>query len=153
MAELERAICETPPPNPGLDADLDRILLQALEKEPGRRYVSAAALAEDLQRYLDGYPVQARKASWLYSTSKFIRRNRLSVAAASALVLVLVGVSVAMTVLARQAKQQALTASQQARIANQTTDFLLGYLRRTTPSRGGATRSPPANCWTRELPN
>ena len=136
MAELERAICETPPPNAGLDADLDRILLQALEKEPARRYVSAGALAEDLHRYLDGFPVQARKASRFYSTSKFVQRHRIGAAAASALVLLLVGVSVAMTVLARRGKQQALNASQQARIANQTTDFLLGLFRASDPNQG-----------------
>jgi len=136
MTELERAICETPPPNPGLDADLDRILLQALEKDPLRRYSSAGALAEDLQRYLDGFPVQARRASWVYSTGKFVRRHRLSVAAASALALLLVGVSIAMTVLARRAKQQALAASQQARIANQTTDFLLGIFEANDPDQG-----------------
>jgi eukaryotic-like serine/threonine-protein kinase len=136
MAERERAICETPPPNPGLDADLDRILLQALEKEPARRYVSAGAFAEDLQRYLEGFPVQARKASWIYTAGKFVRRHQLSVAAATALALLLVGVSIAMTVLARRAKQEALAASQQARIATQTTDFLLGLFRASDPNNG-----------------
>jgi len=136
MGELERAICETPPPKPELDADLDRILLQALEKDPARRYISAGALAEDLQRYLDGYPVLARKASWRYSTGKFIQRHRLSVVTASALVLLLIGVSIAMTVLAQRAKQQALVASQQARIANQTTGFPLGLFQANNPDNG-----------------
>src|SRR6185503_9534630 len=43
-----------------LQGDLDAIVLRALRKEPGRRYPSAAALAEDLRRYLDGRPVLAR---------------------------------------------------------------------------------------------
>jgi eukaryotic-like serine/threonine-protein kinase len=136
MAELERAICVTPPPKPDLDADLDRILLQTLEKEPVRRYVSASALADDLQRYIDGFPVQARKASWTYFTGKFVRRHKLSVSAVGALALLLVGVSIAMTVLARRAHQQALIASQQAGIANQTTDFLLRLFQASDPNVG-----------------
>ncbi len=63
MGELERMICESPPSKPNLGADLDRIVLQALEKDPRRRYSSAEALAEDLERYLGGCPVRARACS------------------------------------------------------------------------------------------
>ncbi len=129
MGQVERAICETTPPRPHLDPDLDRILLQALEKDPVRRYVSAGALADDLERYLDGFPVLARTPSWPYTTAKFLRRHTLAASVAALLLVTLVAVAVAMTVLARRA-------SRQARIANQTTAFLLGLFEANDPSRG-----------------
>ena len=136
LGELGRTICEVPPPKPNLDADLDRILLQTLEKDPLRRYVSAGALADDLRRYLDGFPVLARTPSWRYSAGKFLKRHKFAAAAAAAFALMLMGVSIAMTVLARKATREAGLASQQARIANQTTDFLLGLFDANDPENG-----------------
>ena len=58
-----------------LQGDLDTILLKALRKEPGERYLSAEAFAEDIRRYLDGKPVRARRPTLSYRTAKFVRRN------------------------------------------------------------------------------
>ena len=49
--------------NPGLPVDLCAVLMQALEKEPGRRYASAADLAADLRAFLEDRPVRARRMS------------------------------------------------------------------------------------------
>jgi serine/threonine-protein kinase len=59
-----------------LAGDLDRIVLKALRKEPERRYGSARELAEDLRRYLNDEPIEARGDSLRYRTGKFLRRNR-----------------------------------------------------------------------------
>jgi non-specific serine/threonine protein kinase/serine/threonine-protein kinase len=66
-----------------LRGDLNFILLKALRKEPEARYSSAEHLADDIRRYLDGLPVIARKGTWSYRTSKFVRRHRVAVAAAT----------------------------------------------------------------------
>jgi serine/threonine protein kinase/TolB-like protein/Flp pilus assembly protein TadD len=59
-----------------LRGDLDAIVLKALAKEPAQRYPSAAALAEDLRRHLDGKPIQAQPARVAYRLHKFALRNR-----------------------------------------------------------------------------
>ncbi|MDH3223772.1 MAG: serine/threonine protein kinase, partial [Gemmatimonadota bacterium] len=64
-----------------LSGDLDWVLLKALRKEPEARYGSIQELAEDLDRYLRGQPVQARKPTLWYRTRRFVGRNRGPVAA------------------------------------------------------------------------
>ena len=70
-----------------LKGDLDNILMRALDADPHRRYESAAQLAEDLRRYLDHEPVQARPPTLRYRALKFTRRNRVPVAAGAAVFL------------------------------------------------------------------
>lgn len=104
--DLERVVCDTDPTPPSavlgaregrrLRDELDTIVAQAMQKEPARRYASAAALADDLQRYLDGLPVQARRDTSLYRLTKFVRRHRFGVAAA-AVVVALLGYTVVTT--------------------------------------------------------
>ena len=73
---------------PELDADIDTICLKCLQKEPGRRYESAYALADDLTRYLDGQPIQARPLGRFEQSVRWLRRKP-AVAALLALVLFL----------------------------------------------------------------
>ncbi len=64
----------------GIPADLETIVMKCLERDPARRYDSARALAEDLQRFLDGEPVLARRASPGYVLWKKARKHKLAAA-------------------------------------------------------------------------
>jgi serine/threonine protein kinase/TolB-like protein len=59
-----------------LRGDLDAIVLKALAKDPPQRYLSAAAMADDLRRYLQGRPIRAQPARVVYRLRKFVLRNR-----------------------------------------------------------------------------
>lgn len=109
IRDIEQAVTGDPPPKPSsavlkagdevaahrstsvtrlaktLSGDLDTIVLKALQKEPERRYTSVQQLEEDVRKYLAGLPLIARKDSFAYRASKFVRRNK---AAAVAFVIV-----------------------------------------------------------------
>mgnify|MGYP001207586727 CR=1 FL=1 len=89
-----------------IEGDLDRILLKALEKDKDRRYQSATALAEDLERYLAGEPVQARAASNLYILRKTVRRYRIQFAAAAVIAATLTVASIVTTYYAFRAARE-----------------------------------------------
>ena len=119
-AEIARVVCETeirPPSTLGnrrLRGDLDNIVLKAMKKDPARRYSSAVEFSEDIRRYLDGLPINARPDTSLYRTTKFVRRHWIGVSATAAAVMSLaVGVAVATraAVQARQADQTAQAVS------------------------------------------
>src|SRR6266436_1871387 len=76
-----------------LRGDLDAIVLRALAKQKQERYDSGAALAEDLQRYLSGEPVEARPDRPAYRLGKFVLRHRVGVVATVASMLLVVGLA------------------------------------------------------------
>jgi serine/threonine protein kinase/Tfp pilus assembly protein PilF len=114
LTDIERAICEKDPPLPShtintddsaeaggianardttanrlrrtLRGDLDNIVLMAMRKEPERRYGSAQQMAGDIQRYLDGKPVIARRDTLSYRSAKFVKRHWLPVAAGAGVI-------------------------------------------------------------------
>jgi tetratricopeptide (TPR) repeat protein len=118
--EIERVIClqEVPPPSaitPGVPRDLDNIVLMAMRKDPSRRYQSVDQFAEDILRYLHRLPVLARKDSLTYRTGKFVRRNRLMLAAATIVAASLVGgIVIAMS----QARRAERRLTQMVQLAN-----------------------------------
>jgi serine/threonine protein kinase len=74
--------------------DLDWVVMKALEKDRSRRYETASAFARDVQRHLDGDPVEAGPPSRVYRLRKFIRKHRAGLATAAAFALVLVTATV-----------------------------------------------------------
>lgn len=104
--EVARAITEEQPERPStallnarvtlhdsriLKGDLDNIVLMALRKEPERRYTSAAVLAEDIRRCLEGRTVVAHQDTFRYRATKFVRRNKSGVLAALLILLAILG--------------------------------------------------------------
>src|SRR5881398_4254345 len=72
--------------NPKIDRDLLTICLKCLEKDSQRRYPSALALAEDIERWLKHEPIQARRAGVFTRGRKWVRRNPTSALLAASLV-------------------------------------------------------------------
>lgn len=74
-----------------LSGDIDSIVLMALRKEPPSRYGSVEQFSEDVRRYLEGLPTVARRGTLGYRALKYIRRNKVPVAAAALILLSLIG--------------------------------------------------------------
>src|SRR5262245_8918830 len=97
--------------NPKVSRDLETICLKCLQKDPARRYASAEALAEDLERWLRGEPVLARPVGRLGRIGRWCRRNPALAAAGTAAVLATFGALIVLAVtvvLVSQARQEAL---------------------------------------------
>src|SRR5262245_218366 len=83
----------TPPRrvDPQVPLDLEKIILKATAREPGRRYQTAAALAEDLRLFLDGRPVRARPVGPLGRAWRWAVRRRRALLAAVGVAVLAVG--------------------------------------------------------------
>src|SRR5262249_22335457 len=94
-----RIICEETPKPPShvwseasdwkIDRDVETIALKALEKDPERRYQSAAAMAEDVERYLKNQPIRSRPPSTFYRFHKLVARHKAPFALLVAVVVLL----------------------------------------------------------------
>lgn len=89
-----------------LEGDLDNIVAKAMRKEPARRYVSVSQFSEDIRRHGEGLPVIARKDTLGYRTGKFVRRNKLAIAATALVALALMSGLVVATWQAYVASQE-----------------------------------------------
>ncbi|HEY2463487.1 MAG TPA: serine/threonine-protein kinase, partial [Steroidobacteraceae bacterium] len=168
LSEIERAICEKDPLPPSqmvsadelpesksiaeargtnakrlrraLDGDLNNIVLMAMRKEPERRYGSAEQMAGDIQRYLEGKPVIARRDTVSYRTSKFVRRHWLPVSAGAAATFMIVAFSITTYVQSvriaaerdRAAHQRELAEHERAR-AEEVSSFLVNLFKLSDP--------------------
>jgi tetratricopeptide (TPR) repeat protein len=130
-----RAVCEEeirPPSTLGnrLRGDLDIIVLKAMQKDPGRRYSSVVEFSEDIRRHLEGLPIAARADTLVYRVTKFVRRNRIGVAAAAAAVTALV---VGLAVSLYEARIAQRRFAQVRELAN---TFLFQFYDQVTPLAG-----------------
>jgi serine/threonine protein kinase/WD40 repeat protein len=93
--DLLRRIAEDDPPlprriRPAIPDDLEVIVLKAMAKEPADRYATAQDLADDLRRFLDDWPIQARRPSPLHRLRRWAKRHRSLVASLAVTVMVLI---------------------------------------------------------------
>lgn len=98
-----------------LAGDLDNIVLKSLQKEPERRYLTVAALAADIRRYLADEPVEARGDAWTYRSRKFIARNTRWLAAVAAAFIVVASLVIFHTVRVATERDRAQVAAAEAR--------------------------------------
>jgi hypothetical protein len=142
---------------PAIDRDLETICLKCLEKAPGRRYGSAEALADELDRWLRGEPIRARPSTRRERLLKWVRRRpavAALVALACASALVLGTGSLLFTIQLREQRDQAVANLRQGRFEQARAERLagnrwralelLGEVRQMATSDGAAGTGPVA---------
>ncbi len=135
----------------GLAGDLDLIIATALQRDPLRRYATAAAFAADLRCWLEGRPIVARPDSASYRLRKFVRRHRVGVAASILIATSLVGgLSAALWQTriarseARRADVERAKSERELARAERVKDFILTLFREQDPvSRASAQARTP----------
>lgn len=151
-SEVQHVVCDTDPPSPSeaartqlpgepapkaLKGDIDAIVMKALRKEPQLRYASTQAMAADIEAFLQGRPVSASQGTSGYRLRKFVRRNRVPVAAISVVILsLMVGLTVALWQ-ANVAREAAAEARAEASKATAVTEFLQEVLSQADPLESG----------------
>ncbi|MEZ4425207.1 MAG: tetratricopeptide repeat protein [Gemmatimonadota bacterium] len=161
--EMHRAVCEREPVAPSVAAadprrlgeaglerapvaperlrgDLDAVVLQALRKEPERRYRSVAELADDIRRHLDGFPVEARPETFGYVAGRFVRRHRTEVASAGLAAVLLLALAVVSIRSAVTSRQQAAALAVERDVAVEVSTFLEDLFRSSNPFAAGNER-------------
>ena len=121
LVEAARMIREDDPPPlgqraPACEGDLETIAGRALERDKERRYASASELADDVERFLNHRPIQARPPTTFYYLGKFVRRHRIIVAvsALAAAALIVGGIGTAIGFLrARENEKTALARAEE----------------------------------------
>jgi tetratricopeptide (TPR) repeat protein len=134
------------PPAPalsGFSTDLDWVVMCALEKDPARRYQSAAEFAADIKRFLQDEPILARPPSFTYLAGRWmVRHHTAAIAACAVLVTLVVAIFISLreAALARTAQSHAEAETQRAtqhdRRATQTGSFVSGLLDRVIEEIG-----------------
>ncbi|MGE3958579.1 MAG: tetratricopeptide repeat protein [Vicinamibacterales bacterium] len=148
--DVARALSGPEPPRPSLVApgrrrqlagDLDNIVARAMARQPAERYASVEQFADDIRRHLEGEPVLAREATWVYRAEKFVRRHPAGVAGAASLAVLAVGAGVTFAVQARRlarerdrAREAERGAREQAVTAESVVRFLVDLFQTSDPS-------------------
>jgi len=115
-----------------LSGDLATIVGRAMHRDADRRYATAAGLAEDVRRHLDGRPVLARGDSWSYRTGRFLRRNWLQLGLAGAALAAAVTFAVFHN---HRIAAERDRAQYQAETADSVSEFLISVFLESDPDR------------------
>ncbi len=127
--EIPRVIREEEPRrlssvNVSLRGDVETIVLKALEKDCARRYQSASELAQDIRRYLNNEPIEAKRHRTWYVLGKTLSRHRITATVAGALLLLVIAAAIALGFMYRTADHQRTLAERARRQAERTTEAL-----------------------------
>lgn len=120
-----------------LAGDLDAVLSKATQADPAARYASAAAFDADLESWLAGHPVRARRPTLWQHALKLVRRRPWASGLGAAAVCALTAAAVVATYQASQARAQAAQARVEAARAKSAKDFLVGLFDEANPDRNG----------------
>jgi len=145
--QAARVVCEQPAHSPSflgfatengkeyrLDKDLQTIVLKALEKEAWRRYQSALALAEDIERSLKKLPILARPPSTIYQMQKLVARNKATFGFVASLFLTLMGFAVTMSIQSARISHERDKALAAETTAKQVSSFLIDLFKISDPN-------------------
>ena len=125
------------PANRKVGRDLETVCLKCLSKDPRRRYASAEALADDLERWLAGRPVRARRTSAAERAWRWSRRHPASAALVAVVFLSTLSLAVGATWHARRLSGALAVARQEGERARSVTGFLKNVLELASPERAG----------------
>jgi serine/threonine-protein kinase len=127
----------------GGDPELDIITAKATHLEADRRYASGEALANDIERYLRGRPIQAAPDSIRYRSQKFVRRHLWGVAAMVALMTMTIGFVWKLSNETERARLAEEIAQRESKTASRVVDYLVGLFDGASPEKvGGRAISP-----------
>ncbi len=122
---------------PELPSDVETIALKSLQKECDQRYQSAADFADDIERFLNDKPIEARPTTLFYQLRLFARRNRTVVVALAAVTMMLTASVVLSTTYAFRANRAARGEADQRGKAERIAAFLQDTLVSASPQQDG----------------
>lgn len=116
-----------------LRGDIDAIVMRAMRKEPQHRYSSVEHLVDDIRRYLNNEPVQARQGNWFYYGRRFAQRHTAGVIAGLGFLVFVVGVAIVMSIQRQQIAVALERATRDGQRAEMVSEFMLNVFRAADP--------------------
>jgi len=157
--QAARVICDSVPQRPSefapeLRGDVDAIVLKCLAKEQDARYAGAAALSDDLRRYLSGEPIVARPPTLGYHTVRLIRRHKLAAGLVGAIIVLILTFGVTAGLLAGRLSREraaALTARDAAENRRAESQAVSQFLQDTLAAADPSVSAASADITLREV--
>jgi serine/threonine-protein kinase len=121
-----------------VSGDLDAIVSRSLRKQPGERYPSVEAMADDIRLHLAGLPIRARRDDWAYRTGKLVRRNAGVVSGGVLMLILMISFTVNALMQARAVARERDRAEAQRVRAERVSTFLEELLTEADPNEASA---------------